>query len=68
MSPVTRNRMPVYTSRCIGLDRPLRGSAAQIAEKYEDLSVEALKAKDDMQARIFSQHAHHWRKVERGEA
>lgn len=60
-----REKQPVYTSRCVGLERPFRGSPSHIAERYETLSVEALKAKDDLQARIFSQHAYHWRQVER---
>lgn len=61
--PAIRTREPVYTSRCLLLDKPLRGSARQIVEKYEVLSVEALQSKQDMEARIYSQYAEHWRKV-----
>jgi len=58
----TNHRKPIYTSRCGELK--LRGTAAQIAAKYADLAEASLKEKDDMQARIYSQHAEHWRKVE----
>lgn len=63
MSPVMRNREPVFTSRCAGLDKPIRGTKDQIVEQYEALSMKALREKDDMQARIFSQQTEHWRKV-----
>lgn len=42
----------------------LRGTPAQIAEKYEQLEREAAGMKDLLLATSYSQHAHHWRCVQ----
>lgn len=61
--PVTRPKKTVHTSRCTGLETPLRGHAGQIAEKYEDLAKQAEKDGDWMLAETYYQHAHHWGSV-----
>lgn len=58
-------RQQVYTSKCG--NKTLRGTAAQLARKHEDLAVIALKEQRDLEAQQHSQYAEHWRKVARGQ-
>jgi hypothetical protein len=60
---MTRNRHPQSQLTSSGTGVRVRGSAREIAQKYEGLSSEARFAGDTMTAELHAQYAEHYRRV-----